>query len=661
MSAAPAHEPLLAAFRRAGVLADGDLAVAATLGRLTGERTPEVALAAALAVRAPRLGHVCVDLDAVAGHAVAEPAGAGAPAPEALPWPEPAAWRAALVASPAVAVGPAGHRTGPADGRPGPSGELGAEDAGAARPLVLDGPRLYLDRYWRYERRLAAALAERAAGPPIDVDPAAVRAAIERLLPPPQADGPDRQRLAVADGPDRQRLAVAAGATGALTVVTGGPGTGKTTVVARLLAVLLALAEDGPRLPRLALAAPTGKAAARLDESLREAVAGLGLDAGLAEALAGVRARTLHRLLGSRGPGRTRFRHDAANPLDVDAVVVDEASMVPLALMAKLVDAVPAGARLVLLGDRDQLASVEAGAVLGDVCGPQEVVEAPRSARARERLAAASGQPVPGVEADAPGIGDAIVRLTRFHRFGADSAIGRLAAAIRGLDEDPAPALAVLAEEDGREALRLRGDDAGVRAALAEAVEVYAEVAAHAAAGRATEALAGLDRCRVLCAHRRGPRSVADATSTILAALAARGVDVAEPWFPGRAVLVTENDPSTGLANGDVGVVVAVEDGARRIAFPAAAGVVRLLAPARLPAVETTYATTIHKSQGSQVDHAVVLLPAADSPIATRELVYTAVTRARERVSLLADAEVTAAALSRRIQRPSGLAAALWG
>ncbi|MFO8075277.1 MAG: ATP-binding domain-containing protein [Egibacteraceae bacterium] len=215
-------------------------------------------------------------------------------------------------------------------------------------------------------------------------------------------------------------------------------------------------------------------------------------------------------------------------------------------------------------------------------------------------------------------------------------------------------------EEDGREALRWGGDEAGVRAALTEAVEVYAEVAAHAAAGRATEALAGLDRCRVLCAHRRGPRSVAEATSTILAALAARGVDVGQPWFAGRAVLVTENDPSTGLANGDVGVVVD-DGGARRVAFPAAGAAVRLLAPARLPAVETTYATTIHKSQGSQVDHAIVLLPAVDSPIATRELVYTAVTRARQRVSLLASPEVTAAALARRIQRPSGLAAALWG
>ncbi|MFO8074880.1 MAG: AAA family ATPase [Egibacteraceae bacterium] len=484
MSAAPGHEPLLAAFGRAGVLADGDLAVAGTLSRLTGERTPEVVLAAALAVRAPRLGHVCVDLDAVAGHTVAEPAAAGAPAPTALPWPAPAAWRDMLAASPAVAVEPAG-------GRPGSPGQGGAADAGAARPLVLAGSRLYLDRYWRYERRLAAALVARVAGPRADVDPAAVRAAIERLLPPAEPDG---------DGPDRQRLAVAAGATGALTVVTGGPGTGKTTVVARLLAVLLALAEDPARPPRLALAAPTGKAAARLDESLRDAVAGLGLDAGLGAALAGVRARTLHRLLGSRGPGRTRFRHDAANPLDVDAVVVDEASMVPLALMAKLVDAVPASARLVLLGDRDQLASVEAGAVLGDVCGPEEAAEAPRSPAARQRLAVASGRPVPGGEADAPGVGDAIVRLTRFHRFGADSAIGRLAAAIRGLDEDPAPALAVLADDADEGAVRWRGDEAGVRAALAEAAEVYAEVAAHAAAGRATEALAGLDRCRVLCA-----------------------------------------------------------------------------------------------------------------------------------------------------------------
>ncbi len=650
--------PQLRPFREAGVLAAADVDVAVRLAQLHDEHTEEhwqVVLAAALAVRAPRVGHVCVELSRVASHVVAEVGGDADPATTLHDhWPDPSTWAEAVAASALVRV-----VDDEADAEREVDGEVAA--GRAVPPLVWWRGRLYLDRYWRYEQRLAAALAARAGDAVEDIDPAGVRATLEAL------------EIGGGDEPDRQRLAVASAAAHRLAVITGGPGTGKTTTVAAVLATLLDLAgREAP--PRIALAAPTGKAAQRLTEAIAEAAARLPLSAATRARLTSTPARTLHRLLGV-DPGRpSRFRHDASTPLPVDVVVVDEASMVSLPLMAKLVDAVPPHARLVLLGDRDQLASVEAGAVLGDLAGADAPDAAPRhSPPVAQRLTAASGQTVQP-DGDGPPIRDAITRLTRAHRFGADTAIGRLATAIRDLDHEPEPALATLDALDDDPQAPVTWAAGGAREpapspVVAGIVAAYADVAGAAADGDAEAALEGLERVRVLCAHRRGPASVAWWNERIQRDLSARVAAVPAPgagaaWYPGRPVLVTENAWDVDLANGDVGVVIADPgdlEAPPRVAFRDREGAPRLLRPSRLPAHETTFATTVHKSQGSQYAHPVVVLPPRDSPICTRELVYTGLTRATQRLTLVAGRDVLTQALARRIQRPSGLGPRLWG
>ena len=670
----PGAPEALRTFREAGVLAAADVDVAVRLAALHGDGDWRVTLAAALAVRAPRVGHVCVELDRVAAHVVAE-AAADEAAETALAdrWPNPRDWAEAVAASPLVRVADDAQPEAPPD--EAVRAEQGAESGdsgprGDVAPLVWWRGRLYLDRYWRYEQRLAAALTVRAGDAVPDIDPAQVRTALDALGIGHGAGDGDGDN---GDQPDRQRLAVATAALHRLAVITGGPGTGKTTTVAGLLAVLLDLAGDDEP-PRIALAAPTGKAAQRLAEAIVEATQRLSLPEDTRARLTATPARTLHRLL-RVDPGRpSRFRHDAATPLPADVVVVDEASMVSLPLMAKLVDAVPDHARLVLLGDRDQLASIEAGAVLGDLAGPDAHDAPPRHIPAvADRLTAATGQSVQ-TATDAPPIRDAITRLTRTHRFGAHTPIGRLATAIRGSGDDPQPAIAeldALAADDQAPVTWAVADAAQPAPAdvTARVVGSYEEVARAAAGGDADTALTALEHLRVLCAHRRGPGSVAWWNEHIQQRLAERLDTIPAPttsqaWYPGRPVLVTENAWDIDLANGDVGVVVADPTDPTappRVAFRDSDGGTRRLRPSRLPAHDTTYAMTVHKSQGSQYAHPVVVLPSRDSPICTRELVYTALTRATGALTLVASRDVLQRALARRIQRPSGLEPRLWG
>jgi exodeoxyribonuclease V alpha subunit len=650
-----APEPL-AAFVDAGVLGPADVHVAVTLARLGGDQRSEVLLAAALAVRAPRRRHVCVDLTTVERGTVAELADDLALGPtgdgdhlDALPWPEPAAWRRVLSDSPLVAVRD-------------PRSLAEPDDAGTdIRPLTLAGDRLYLDRYWRYERRVARGLHDRALAPVPDIDVAAVADALDDAF---EGAAPDRQRVAAALACRRR-----------LTVVAGGPGTGKTTTVARLLRVLAAEARAGGRpAPLVALAAPTGKAAARLTESIRDALtAPTGEDAeDLAEAdagddalLRGLTASTIHRLLGARGTS-SRFRRHAGDPLPHDVVVVDETSMVPLALLAKLLDAVRPDARVVLLGDPHQLASVEAGSVLGDLVGDPDRTPT-RTAALRDEVAALAGEPhlTDTVVADEPGVHDALVVLDRVHRFRAGSGLDRFAGAVRRGDADGA--LDVLSSADdlcwigtgagGAGDGRLAGDLDVVRDRLVAAGRA---VVAAARAGDGASALAGLDEVRVLCAHRRGDLGVSGWVDRVEGWLrAAVELDVRDRWYVGRPVLVTTNDRRQQLWNGDLGVVVRHGDGVA-VAFPSLeGGGVRLVAPARVGEVETVHAMTVHKSQGSQVGHAVVVLPDPVSRICTRELLYTAVTRAREGATLVASEPALRATIAARTQRASGLGVAL--
>jgi len=538
---------LLREFNDIGVLAAADVHVATRLVGLVSEQSEAVALAVALAVRGPRLGHVFVDLATVRDTASVE---SDEPVDlSALPWPAVEEWLAALAGSELVAVG--------------------EEDAGS-RPLRLLGTRLYLDRYWREERAVAADLNEMRAG-------------------------------------------------GRLQVIAGGPGTGKTTRVARIVAELVEQAVDRP--PLIALAAPTGKAAARLQEAVYEEV-GAG---------AGLQASTLHRLLGWRPGSHSRFAHDRANRLPHDVVIVDETSMVSLSLMARLVDAVRPEARLILVGDPGQLTSIEAGVVLGDIVGP--------------------------------GVGEGIVVLDRVHRYG--GGIASLADAIRAGDSDRA--VLALREAPGEVTwfpVDAHDSEADLALVRERAVAAGSAVFAAARAGAGEDALAALGRFRLLCAHRRGPYGVSDWASRMVAWLAAElpDLDADQRDYVGRPLLVTENDYELGLYNGDTGVIVAGADGGSR---PSAAfergGELLRFSPLRLGAVETVYAMTIHKSQGSQFDTAAVLLPDPSSRILTRELLYTAVTRARRDLILVGTEEAVRAAVERPVARASGLRERLWG
>ncbi len=648
----PVVVPELAPFVAAGVLTTADVRLARRLGRIGGDDDPEVLLAVALALRGPRHGHVCVELDDIAGHLAVEPRpwapgstvgdGEGAePGTElaALPWPPFGRWHACLADSPLV--------------RSGGPGET---------PLVLEGGRLYLDRYWFYEQQLATELLRRASDRTEPDDPDELRGWLDGLFG--SAATLDRQRLAAVVALHRR-----------LTVIAGGPGTGKTYTVTRVLALLHLAAEAraGDRPLRVALAAPTGKAAARLQESLREGLETLALEGPVRAAMERTPASTIHRLLGVQRGAGTRFRHDADSPLPHDVVIVDEASMVSLPLMAKLVAAVRPDARLILLGDRDQLASVEAGAAFGDLCGPDG--SRPVLRLSPEAVASVegsmAGQLAGSFEpAEAPGIWDAIVRLDRFHRFADGSDLGAVAAAIQRAGDDLDEVVDLLRGEAGEEGtVRLLDPDVdgGARSRVERsAVAAYGEVARLALAGApAHEVLEALGHFRVLCARRRGRDGVDDWNRTVEARLGAEvpGLSVGQRWYVGRPLMVTENDHTLRLYNGDVGVVLADPGHPGRLvaAFWMPDGRIRFLSPSRLPACETTYAMTIHKSQGSQFAHVAVVLTPEPSPVLTRELLYTALTRASEQVTVLGREPILRATLTRPIQRASGLQERLWG
>jgi exodeoxyribonuclease V alpha subunit len=622
---------LLRSFNDAGVLVAADVQVAKCLTRLAGSEDELVSLAAALAVRAPRLGHTCVDLGSIR-----ETADADVDAPTdiaALPWPESPTWTVRLEASSIV---------------------------GEDLPLRLEGTRLYLDRYWSDECLVAEKLLERASFGAEGVDLAALEDGIRRLL----GGGTDAM----------QRLAATSAVLRKFVVVAGGPGTGKTTTVARILALLdeQATANSAP-LPLVGLAAPTGKAAARLEEAVREESATLDTAEVVRQHLSGLHGLTLHRLLGSLPGSSTRFRHDRSNPLPHDVVIVDETSMVPLSMMARLSEAVRADARIVLVGDPQQLASVEAGAVLGDVVGPAATGMRMRS-RARSTLAEVTGVEVPASEppllADATEtpIGDGIVVLNRVHRFGA--AIARLADAVRRGDSEAA--LGVLHAGDARihwidDDVSVESERADARAAAlspvrSEAVEAIGRVFLAAACGEAEAAIEALGSFRLLCAHRHGPAGAVTWAGRIESWVASdiTGNVADGTWYVGRPLLVTANDYGLRLYNGDTGVVVNDRTGRRMAAFERGGDVV-LVSPSQLEAVETVYAMTVHKSQGSQFDQVAMILPRPDSPVLTRELLYTAITRARERVTIVGSRESLVAAIGRPIARSSGLGQRLWG
>ena len=602
---------LLAEFNAVGVLGAADVHVAQRLGRLGGPGAddPAVLLAVALTVRALRSGSVCLELADVAGTTAVE--GVDPAVVAGLPWPDPAGWLAALERSPLVARGV----DGPAD-----------------RPLRLVEGMLYLDRYWRQERCIADVLDAAAHRTPPVVDPDRLTTAVERLFP--------------STAPDRQRLAAVVAAHRWVSVLAGGPGTGKTTTVAKLLAVL---ADQPGTSLRVALAAPTGKAAARLTEAVAEVTG--RLDHQDRERLGTLKASTLHRLLGWRPGARGRFRHDRSNRLPFDVVVVDEASMVSLTLMSRLVEALRADCRLVLVGDPDQLASVEAGAVLGDLVDRETATGAQVDAAVETRLAH-DVTDLDEAEREAA-LRGGVVRLSHVHRF--SGGIKDLAEAIR--HGDPDRVLAVLAS-GGTDVEHLAIDPAAaddLPAVRLDAVAAGVGVVDAARAGDATEALARLDRHRLLCAHREGGYGVAHWSRRVEEWLREEidGYGAGGRWYVGRPLLVTANDYAVRLFNGDTGVVVDA-DGAGRAAFRRD-GQVELVPVNRLSEVQTVHAMSVHRSQGSQFERVTLVLPPPDSPLLTRELLYTAVTRAKSHVRVVGSTEALVAAVRRPIARASGL------
>ena len=566
-------EGLLATFNRADVLGAADVHVARRLGAMTGEGDEQVLLATALAVRAVRQGSTCVDLATVADLPLEDD--------PALPWPDVPAWQASVGRSPLV-------------------GE---------RVLRVDNGLLYLDRYWREEVQVCDDLLARLARPAPQVDTAALDAGVLRVFP--------------AAGYDEQRTAARAAAERWTTVLTGGPGTGKTTTVAGLLALLAEQAElesGGARRLRIALTAPTGKASARLQESVDAETR--ALPAADRARLGELKASTLHRLLGWRPDSSTRFRHDRGNRLPHDVVVVDETSMVSLTMMARLLEAVRADARLVLVGDPGQLASVEAGAVLADLVdgfGRRDV--------------------------------SPVAALTTAHRFG--GGIAELATALRGDDADR---VVEVLRSGGDVELVDPADERAMAAFRATVTEAALAVRLAAEAGDAEAAVAALDRHRLLCAHREGPYGVTGWNRQVERLVADRtGVTHYDEWYAGRPVLVTANDYGQGLYNGDLGVTVRLVDGRLRVVVPGADGL-KEFATTRMAGVQTVHAMTVHKSQGSQAREVSVVMPPDDSPLLTHELFYTAVTRAQDKVRVIGTEESVRAAVARTVQRASGLA-----
>lgn len=610
--------PDIRSLHERGFLRAIDVHVAEAVARLAGSADPLVLLGAAIASRAPASGHVCAELNDP-GHIVR----LDDDRPQAVEWPEVVAWQRALRASGLVADG-----------------------NGPRLPLVLNGAKLYLDRYWQYQRTLVESLTARSAVTLEDVDPAIMQHELERFFPPAENG----------EGPDLQRHAAYVAAVRALSIITGGPGTGKTRTVLRVLALIAKAQLARGIAPRIVLAAPTGKAAARLADSVRTGLVTLDLEPAVAAAIPRT-ASTIHRLLGTDRRRPTQFRHGPDNLLPADIIVVDEVSMVDLALMAKLVSAVDPGARLILLGDPDQLSSVDAGAILADICGRPDIC---MSRTFAAQLADATDEKEPASSIDAgPAIRDCVVRLEHSYRFSSQSGIGALARAINA--GDPDAALRLLRASESLELLELpfaARDCSTIREAVVAGYEVYLQET------DPRRMLEALDEFRVLCAHRDGLFGVDVINESIQKWLEDAGyLTRSQPmWFHGLPILITANSYDTGLYNGDLGLVIEGEGGLAAW-FPSDDDETgyRKLSRARLPAFEAAFAITIHKSQGSEFARVVTVLPNRPSPVVTRELLYTAVSRATKSVTIAGTVEVLRAGILERVQRASDLGSLLWG
>ncbi|EAZ97994.1 exodeoxyribonuclease V subunit alpha [Marinobacter sp. ELB17] len=745
----------LDAWQQAGWIRPLDVRFAQLIRDLSDEQgnapAPLVLLLAALVSHQVGRGHVCVDLATLMADAATT---------LSLPPEEPTAARSQNKANQASSdkelfADPT--NTDPGQTRPSDllaqvsvqecltvlNDALAVSDGSHTTPLVLSGTRLYLRRFWRYEQYIAAGIQQRLAQPSPLTDPlspaaATLSKALDVLFKP--QGSLNSQSSLNSQNPqssvDYQKLACALAARNRFAVITGGPGTGKTTTVVNLLAALQSVAGESPeregrdgkkgRKYRIRLAAPTGKAAARLNESIGGAVSRLPLaqlPGQVALADIPTKVTTLHRLLGSR-PDTRKFRHNRDNPLLVDILVIDEASMVDLDMMASVFDALPASAQLILLGDKDQLASVDAGAVLGELC--QRASDGHYLPATVQWLKAITDTDIPAVLQDSNGqpLDQAVAMLRKSYRFAEGSGIRHLAEAVN-TNTLSADTLQQARDATFEDVVWLNG-----RSKKSSLESTQALICGHAVSGSqqafnnngegrvdgngqplpppvgyrryltlmqdhnldsnstteqwdqlAKSVLQAFSDFQILCALRRGPWGVEGLNDLIAHhLLAQRLIPRAEGWYAGRPVLVTGNDYNLGLMNGDVGITFSVplamgavtgpqSDDEKtqtvlRVAFPTSdgSGDIRWISPSRLQQLETVYAMTVHKAQGSEFNHTCLILPDRVSPVLTRELIYTGITRARNWFSLITgDASVFSDSVEQRVVRASGLGAVLGG
>lgn len=514
------------------------------------------------------------------------------------------------------------------------SGVVG--DPGEFAPLILDhSDRLYFQRYWKYEDELGRNLQARLGDKwPLDFDPGDLVQGIAELFPGPS---------------DLQKVAAFVAATSRLCVISGAPGTGKTRTIVLICALLIRLAAK--RELTFALAAPTGKAAARLKETIAQTGVSLRLPGDLKLP---ADASTIQRLLGARGDS-PHFRHNAKSPLTADVVIVDEASMIDLALLAKLFDAIRPDARIILVGDKDQLASVEAGSAFRDICTPG--FELGVSVSLAEAFAKSTGEKLDGTSTDQAPIHSVVVELRRNYRFTPGAGIGELSSAVnRG---DAVDAIAVLKSGGSirwRPTPSLKNFERELRERVFPRFEKLLKLSDPAVA------LKQLAEFAVLCALRRGPLGAETVNALLEGMLRETGlIEGAGRYHAGEPIIIVRNDYNVGLFNGDLGIVLPdAITGELRVFFRGEEDEVLNFAPGRLPAHEPAFALTVHKSQGSEFRDALVILPERHAPVLTRELLYTGITRVRETVEVWASEEILRQTIERKIARSSGLRDRLW-